>query len=105
MDGGAWWARVNRVAKSRTRLSDEHFHFQPQLYVYFRVAYFLLRSFLEYDELVLVIVFPQEYFLFHLASLPGTSAFNIEMLSLVLFLSSSDCTDLCLFLLLTVRVS
>ena len=22
MDGGAWWARVHRVAKSRTRLSE-----------------------------------------------------------------------------------
>ena len=22
MDGGAWWATVHRVAKSRTRLSD-----------------------------------------------------------------------------------
>ena len=30
MDGGAWWATVHRVAKSRTRLSDFtftlHFH-------------------------------------------------------------------------------
>ena len=30
MDGGAWWASVHRVAKSRTRLSDFtltfHFH-------------------------------------------------------------------------------
>ena len=26
MDGGAWWAAVHGVAKSRTRLSD-HFHF------------------------------------------------------------------------------
>ena len=30
MDGGAWWATVHGVAKSRTRLSDFslHFHFQ-----------------------------------------------------------------------------
>ena len=27
MDRGAWWAIVHRVAKSRTRLSDFHFHF------------------------------------------------------------------------------
>ena len=31
MDGGAWWAAVHEVAKSRTRLSDFtftfHFHF------------------------------------------------------------------------------
>ena len=27
MDGGAWWAIVHGVAKSRTRLSDFHFHF------------------------------------------------------------------------------
>ena len=26
MDGGAWWAAVHAVAKSRTRLSDFHFH-------------------------------------------------------------------------------
>ena len=26
MDGGAWWAAVHGVAKSRTRLSD-HFYF------------------------------------------------------------------------------
>ena len=25
MDGGAWWAAVHGVAKSRTRLSDFHF--------------------------------------------------------------------------------
>ena len=28
MDGGAWWAAVHGVAKSRTRLSDFTFHFQ-----------------------------------------------------------------------------
>ena len=28
MDGGAWQATVNGVAKSQTRLSDFHFHFQ-----------------------------------------------------------------------------
>ena len=32
MDGGAWWATVHGVAKSRTRLSDFtftfHFHFE-----------------------------------------------------------------------------
>ena len=27
MDGGAWWASVHRVAKSRTRLSDFTFTF------------------------------------------------------------------------------
>ena len=27
MDGGAWWAAVHGVSKSRTRLSDFHFHF------------------------------------------------------------------------------
>ena len=27
MDGGAWWAAVHGVAKSRTRLSDLTFHF------------------------------------------------------------------------------
>ena len=27
MDGGAWWAAVDRVAKSQTRLSDFTFHF------------------------------------------------------------------------------
>ena len=27
MDGGAWWAVVHGVAKSRTRLSDFTFHF------------------------------------------------------------------------------
>ena len=27
MDGGVWWATVHGVAKSRTRLSDFHFHF------------------------------------------------------------------------------
>ena len=27
MDGGAWWATVHGVAKSRTRLSDFPFHF------------------------------------------------------------------------------
>ena len=26
MDGGAWWATVHGVTKSRTRLSDFHFH-------------------------------------------------------------------------------
>ena len=30
MDGGAWWATVHRVAKSRTRLSDfTHTHSFP----------------------------------------------------------------------------
>ena len=27
MDGGAWWAAVHGVAKSRIQLSDFHFHF------------------------------------------------------------------------------
>ena len=29
MDGGAWWAAVHGVAKSRTRLSDFTFTFLP----------------------------------------------------------------------------
>ena len=33
MDRGAWWATVHAVAKSRARLSDEHFHFSPALQV------------------------------------------------------------------------
>ena len=28
MDRGAWWAIVHGEAKSRTQLSDSHFHFQ-----------------------------------------------------------------------------
>ena len=31
MDGGAWWATVQGVAKSRTRLSDFTFFFQSDL--------------------------------------------------------------------------
>ena len=31
MDGGAWWAIVHGVAKSRKRLSDFTFTFNPQL--------------------------------------------------------------------------
>ena len=27
MDAGAWWATVHTVIKSRTWLTDEHFHF------------------------------------------------------------------------------
>ena len=27
MDRGAWWATVHRVRKSRTQVSDYHFHF------------------------------------------------------------------------------
>ena len=30
MDGGAWWATVHSIAKSRTRLSDFTFHFKRQ---------------------------------------------------------------------------
>ena len=30
MDGGAWWATVNGVAKSRTQLSDFTFTFHVQ---------------------------------------------------------------------------
>ena len=33
MDGGAWWATVNGVAKSRTRLSDFTFTFQSLSHV------------------------------------------------------------------------
>ena len=29
MDGGAWWATVHGVAKSRTQLSDLTFTFSP----------------------------------------------------------------------------
>ena len=32
MDGGAWWATVHRVAKSRTRLSDFTFTFTFYIY-------------------------------------------------------------------------
>ena len=28
MDGGAWWAAVHGVAKSRTQLNRLHFHFR-----------------------------------------------------------------------------
>ena len=31
MDGGAWWATVHRVAKSRTRLSDFTFTFSSSI--------------------------------------------------------------------------
>ena len=31
MDRGAWWATVHRVAKSRIRLSDYHFHYLMDL--------------------------------------------------------------------------
>ena len=31
MDGGAWWAAVHGVAKSRARLSDFPFHFSLSL--------------------------------------------------------------------------
>ena len=31
MDGGAWWATVHGVAKSRTRLSDFTFTFRQEL--------------------------------------------------------------------------
>ena len=31
MDGGAWWATVHRVAKSRTRLSDFTFTFHTYI--------------------------------------------------------------------------
>ena len=39
MDGGAWWATVHRVAKSRTRLSDFtftyfHFHLYTHTHTY-----------------------------------------------------------------------
>ena len=34
MDKGAWWAAVHRVAKSRTRLSDFHFHFKDKGKIY-----------------------------------------------------------------------
>jgi len=32
MDGGAWWAAVHGVAKSRTRLSNFTFSLSPSLY-------------------------------------------------------------------------
>ena len=31
MDGGAWWAAVHGVAKSRTRLSDFTFNFHSRI--------------------------------------------------------------------------
>ena len=37
MDGGAWWAAVHGVAKSRTRLSDFPFPFSPELSVYCKI--------------------------------------------------------------------
>ena len=50
MDGGAWWAAVRGVAESRTRLTEEHFHFHffpctrrcPRLFV--AIASFNPRS-------------------------------------------------------------
>ena len=33
MDGGAWWARVHRVAKSQAVLSNQHFHFHKSYYL------------------------------------------------------------------------
>ena len=30
MDGGAWWATVHRVTKSRTRLSELHYITLPE---------------------------------------------------------------------------
>ena len=30
LDRGAWWATLHRVAKSWTRLSNEHFHVYPK---------------------------------------------------------------------------
>ena len=34
MDGGAWWAAVHEVAKSRTRLSDFTFTFPLSLFTF-----------------------------------------------------------------------
>ena len=34
MDKGAWWAAVHRVAESRTRLSDFHFHSKDKGKIY-----------------------------------------------------------------------
>ena len=34
MDGGAWWATVHGVAKSRTRLSDFTFFLAPEKEIY-----------------------------------------------------------------------
>ena len=33
VDRGAWWAAVHGVAKSRTRLSDSHFHFSKYSHI------------------------------------------------------------------------
>ena len=33
MDRGAWWATAHGVTKSRTWLSDYHFHFLPELFM------------------------------------------------------------------------
>ena len=33
MDRGAWWVTVHGVTKSRTRLSDKHFHTSMCVYV------------------------------------------------------------------------
>ena len=40
MDGGAWWATVHGVAKNWTRLSDQHFQEQVDIYVF----YFILET-------------------------------------------------------------
>ena len=48
MDGGAWWATVHGVAKSRTRLSDFTFTFTLKFYIYMvkggREQFFLLKQ-------------------------------------------------------------
>ena len=36
-DRAAWWATVYRMAKSWTRLRNEHFHFLPLPFAYFRL--------------------------------------------------------------------
>ena len=45
MDGGAWWATVHRVAKSRTQLSNFTFTFNGNLiYLIISFLYFLNTS-------------------------------------------------------------
>ena len=58
MDGGAWWATVQRVAKSRTRLSDFTFTFMLTLHFHYLLfseylIFTLLTSMLQYFIIVL----------------------------------------------------
>ena len=61
MDGGAWWATVQRVAKSRTRLSDFTFTFMLTLHFHYLLfseylIFTLLTSMLQYFIMLYVCV-------------------------------------------------